>query len=520
MGIELLKENIDYNQVIGQNTSDTVVKEEYIIPDTQPDVRKILMVDAKPNITNTDIMQDKVYIEGSIEFNVLYLGVGDESSQVCGVAYTSKFSNYVDISGAEHDMECLANAYVEHMNCNIVNERKISVEGIVEISAEIEKPYKIQMVSDVLGTGEIQFLRKQSRIDKLINKSSMDLVGKSNITIPMDKAQIDEILKYDTNIHKKQIKILEGKIQVEAFVNIGVLYRDKESREVNFVSDDVMVTGEEDVEEADPSMDYNVDFEVGASEFSIKEDDLGERRTINSDILVKCDIELIKKEEANIIDDAYSPQSNLKLERQNYDVNMVYGHGFSETIVKENLELEEDSPVPSEVIMCSGSANITDQKLVENKVALEGVINSSVVYRTSDADKYVYALNEEIPFSCSVDIPGSKIDMMCNSKAYIENIEAAVEANTILVKAVVSLESRVFYTEHKDFIVNVIPVEGGAPEKKASVTIYVAQKDDSLWKIAKRYCTTVENIVKANNIENSDEVLEGQKLLIPGRAII
>lgn len=520
MGIELLKENIDYNQVIGQNTSDTVVKEEYIIPDTQPDVRKILMVDAKPSVTNTDIMQDKVYVEGNIKFNVLYLGVGDESSQVCGVEYTSKFSNYVDILGSEHDMTCFSNTYVEHMNCNIVNERKISVEGIVEVSAEIEKPCKIQMVNDVLGTGEIQFLRKQSKLDKLINKSSMDLVGKSAITIPMDKAQIDEVLKYDTNIHKRQIKILEGKVQVEAFVNIGVLYRDKDSREINFVSDDIIVTGEENIEEADPSMDYNVDFEVAASEFNLKEDDLGEKRTINSDILVKCDVELIKKEDASIIDDAYSPQSNLKLERQNYDVNMVYGRGLSETIVKENLELEEDSPMPSEIVMCNGSVNITDQKLVEDKVALEGVVNSSIVYRTSDPDKYVYALNEEIPFSCSVDIPGSKIDMMCNSKAYIENIEAAVEANTILVKAVISLESRVFYTEHKDFIVNVIPVEGVTPEKKASITIYVVQNGDSLWKIAKRYCTTVENIIKANSMENTDEVLEGEKLLIPGRAVM
>lgn len=520
MGIELLKENIDYNQIIGQNTSDTVVKEEYIIPDTQPDVKKILMVDAKPNVTNTDIMQDKVYIEGDIEFNVLYLGIGDENSRVCGVTYTSKFSNYVDILGSEHDMTCFTNAYVEHMNCNIVNERKISVEGIVEVSAEIEKPCKIQMVNDVLGTGDIQFLRKQSKLDKLVNKSSMDLVGKSSVTIPMDKAQIDEVLKYDTNIHKKQIKILEGKVQVEAFVNIGVLYRDKDSREINFVSDDILVTGEESVEEAEPSMDYNVDFEIGASEFNLKEDDLGEKRIINSDILVKCDVELIKKEDANIIDDAYSPQSNLNLERQNYDVNMVYGHGFSETIVKENLDVQEDSPAPSEIVMCKGNVNITDQKLVENKVALEGIVNSSVVYRTSDDDKYVYTLNDELPFSCSVDIPGSKIDMMCNSKAYIENIEAAIEANTILIKAVVSLESRVFYTEHKDFIVNVTPVEGEAPEKKASITIYVVQKGDSIWKIAKKYCTTVENIIKANSMENSDEVLAGQKLLIPGRAII
>lgn len=520
MGIELLKDNIDYEQVLGQNTSDTVVKEEYIIPDTQPDVKEILLIDANPKINNIDIMQDKVFVEGSIEFNILYMGAGDENSQLCGVTYSSKFSNYIDVAGAEHEMLCRGNAYVEHMNCSIVNERKIGVEGIVELSAQVEKQHKIEMIGDVLGIGEVQFLRKQTQIDKIVNKSSIDLIAKSNMIIPMDKPQIDEVLKYSINIHKRQVKVLEGKVQVDAFAYIEVLYRDKDSRDINHLADDILITGEENVEEADSSMDYDCDFKVDTSELTIREDDLGEKRIISVDSLVQCNIRLIKKEDMPVIDDAYSPQTNLQLQRQNCDVNMIFSHSSSEAMAKENMELPQGAPQPSEIVMASGKVLITDKKIVENKVVVDGVVNASVIYKTSDPDKYIYALNDDIPFSSTVDAPGCKIDMGCAANAYIENIEASIEAGTILVKSIVALDVKVTYNENKEFIVDVASVEGETPKKRASITIYVVQKGDSLWKVAKRYCTTVESIVKTNNLDNADEILAGKKLLIPGRMLI
>jgi spore coat assembly protein SafA len=42
----------------------------------------------------------------------------------------------------------------------------------------------------------------------------------------------------------------------------------------------------------------------------------------------------------------------------------------------------------------------------------------------------------------------------------------------------------------------------------------VVQKGDSLWKIAKKYRTTVDNIAAVNELENPDLIYPGQKLLI------
>jgi nucleoid-associated protein YgaU len=46
--------------------------------------------------------------------------------------------------------------------------------------------------------------------------------------------------------------------------------------------------------------------------------------------------------------------------------------------------------------------------------------------------------------------------------------------------------------------------------------VYVVQKGDSVYKIAKRYGTTMRAIILANNLTNPDLIYPGQVLYIPG----
>ena len=45
------------------------------------------------------------------------------------------------------------------------------------------------------------------------------------------------------------------------------------------------------------------------------------------------------------------------------------------------------------------------------------------------------------------------------------------------------------------------------------IGVYVAGKDDTLWKIAKRFKTSVESVAKLNQLEDK-EISESRKLLI------
>ena len=53
----------------------------------------------------------------------------------------------------------------------------------------------------------------------------------------------------------------------------------------------------------------------------------------------------------------------------------------------------------------------------------------------------------------------------------------------------------------------------------ASMTLYIVKKGDTLWKIAKKYNSSVCEIAEINNIENPDLIYPGDKLLIVKRTV-
>ena len=520
MEINLIRENIEYEQLLGENTADTVVKEEYVIPDTHPDVREILMLDVKAVINSKEIIEDKVYLEGQIQYNVLYITKDQERTDVENVVYSSKFSNTIDIMGARPEMLCDAECFVEHMECKIVNERKICLEGILRLKSEVYKNFSFQIVKDIEAVKDVQYLKNPTSIDKVIRSFNGELIGKANIKVPMEKPEIAKVIKYDVNIHKKEVKLYEGKIQINAFASINMIYKGKDSRELIYIEQEVMLNKELDFEDVNPYMDNYTDFRVDAMEFDIKEDDLGEKRIIDVEFLIKTNTRAMHKEEVDMIEDVYSPTTKLEMDKKDYGLNVMQGQLLTETLVKGDIELNSSMAKPSKVIMCNASVCVTDKKVIEDKVIIDGIMNVTVLYRSDDEEKYLSAVSDEIPFTCGAEILGTKINMSSVCKVSLENINADIEAGNIAVRAVVKVYARVNYMVQKKFLVDVYPIEGEVPKKKASITIYVVQSGDTLWKIAKKYNTTMQEVARVNQIEDPNVIKVSQKLIIPGRIII
>ncbi|MCM8709675.1 DUF3794 domain-containing protein [Clostridium sp. SYSU_GA19001] len=521
MAIDLVKENIECEQLLGESTADTVIKGEYVIPDTHPDVYQILTLDAKPSILTKEVMQDKIYLEGQIALNVLYLAKEDDNkSAVYNVGYTAKFSNSIELSGANRNMPCEAECYIEHIEPVVINERKIAVEGIVKLKSIVYKVYNFEIVKDLRGVADVQLLKDRASVDKIVGSCDGEMIAKSHMEIPLDKPEIGNVLKCDVNVHKKEAKVLDGKIQLSALAHVYLLYRGKNTADICYAEDNVSVNKEVELEGVNSYMESYTDFRVDDMIYDVKENDLGENRIVDVEALIRSNTKVMSKEQLDTIEDAYSPSMMMDMEKKNYELNVMHGQASNEAIVKNNIELMDDMPRPASIVMSTGKVCVTDKKLVEDKVLIEGLLHVEVLYRTNDDDKSAFVVRDEIPFTTSVEIPGTKINMQCMAKVDLENIEANIEANTIGVKAIVSVYCRVNYLTNKEFLVNVYSKEGEKPAKKASITIYVVQSGDTLWKIAKRYHTTVDALLKINEIDNLDDVKAGEKLIIPGRAIV
>ena len=112
-------------------------------------------------------------------------------------------------------------------------------------------------------------------------------------------------------------------------------------------------------------------------------------------------------------------------------------------------------------------------------------------------------------------IPIEKYSNNTNVGIRINDVNLVVTQNgrSIDIKVVIKLDVT------KDSILNIESVgkiEDGPLDVKniSSINIYVVKKGDSIWKIAKKYKTSMDNIIKTNNIENPNQINEGQKILV------
>ena len=101
--IDVVKEGIQNEQLLRESATNNVLKGEYLIKDSHPDVYQILGVEAKATITNKETLADKIMIEGQINYSVMYLSE-DESkvTSINSVCLSEKFADYLDLNNEEH----------------------------------------------------------------------------------------------------------------------------------------------------------------------------------------------------------------------------------------------------------------------------------------------------------------------------------------------------------------------------------------------------------------------------------
>ncbi|MDU1413023.1 MAG: DUF3794 domain-containing protein [Clostridium sp.] len=520
MDLNLIKDYIEYEQSIAQNDTKVFIKEEYVIPDTLPDVDNILMLDVKPMITNKEVGVDKVNLEGQLQYTILYMAKEGGATEAHSVNYNGHISESIDMVGAQQNMYCDIELDIEHMDCIIINERKIAIQGFVVCKCNGYNINSFEIVKDVHEGKDIQFLKIPMTVDKVMEPIETELLGKAEMKIDMDKNECLKVIKYNVSISKKDVRIYEGGLKIEATANVVILYKGKNGRDLFCISENVPLYKEVTVDKLKPNMEYFTDFQLYSFEYDIRQDDMGENRVIDVEFIVKAITRVMYKEEVEVIEDCYCPSKILNMDNKENNINVIQGQGYSETLVKGDIEVKDDDIKPTKVIMTTGNAIITEQTIKNDKVEIEGLLKVCVLYGTEDEEKYIVNLNDDIPFSCKVDIAGAKPNMQVAAHVCLEMVEGSLEAGNISIRAIVKVHCKVYYSTKNKFVVNMSMSDDELPPKKSSVIIYVVQPEDTLWKIAKKYLTTVNELMNINELDDKDDIKPNQKLIIPGRAVI
>jgi hypothetical protein len=142
MPVELVKNPLKVCRIIGEEVSSTVVEEDVNVPDVSPDVYKILYPSARVFIKNSETTTDKIIIDGQVLMDVLY-AADAEGRPLSSLNISADFTHTIDMAGVKPRMKEWIDVVIQHVDCHIINSRKISIKVIMDIDCMVEDIYEM-----------------------------------------------------------------------------------------------------------------------------------------------------------------------------------------------------------------------------------------------------------------------------------------------------------------------------------------------------------------------------------------
>ncbi len=516
--MEILKKDITIDKKIGKEISQVLVEGDIIVPDTKPDIDTVLEANASAYIDSKDIVNDRITFKGNLDINVLFIAKG-ENKPVYNMQTTYPINDFINMENIDKNMTVFTTCNITNLDYKLINDRKVSFRAILDVSTEVLAKENIEAVSTIDGLSEKQMKVTNINVNKVACTKFDRFNIKDDIEISSSRPNIKEILDISFNIANKDVRTQQEKINISGDIRACVLYKsDEEDSIITYFEQDIPFNGSIEVEGATDDMIGDVYLDIQEKNVQILEDVDGEPRLIGLDIYVGCNIKVSYEDEMDILEDAYALDKKITIEKNMQSYPMLVCKNKNQASIKEVVKLEENCPPILQVLKVSGKPVLDNVEILEDKILAEGVIECKILYITNSDEYPMYCFNTVVPYTQAIDAKGSKPEMVkTDINVCLEHIGVNMLSDKdVEIRCAVNFDAVVTKDKDLSFITDVAfeEVDEAFLNGIASMIIYVVQPGDTLWNLAKKFNTTVDDIVELNDIENPDLIYPGQKLLI------
>ena len=140
MPINIDKQKIIVNKNIIKGAVSTWIEQDLLVPDTKPDVMKIIRVEGSVYITSTEIMNGSIRVSGQIAYYIIYTS---EEGEVRGINTIYPFVKVLENKNITNVMRVRIKPVVKNIIYSVPNERKIAIK------TEVLFKYKLSEIGEV-----------------------------------------------------------------------------------------------------------------------------------------------------------------------------------------------------------------------------------------------------------------------------------------------------------------------------------------------------------------------------------
>lgn len=506
MVVETEKENLCVNKLISEKKEIIFVEGDMIVPDSKPDILNTICTSGVISIYKKEVLDGKVRIDGNINAYVMYLSENSDE-RIRGLNPTLDFSENINMPNCMENMNLQMDSNIKSIECKVINGRKIGLKATVELQLKIYSNEETEVINNIPNNEDIRILKEDLKVNSLLGMEENKVYAKDNISID-NVDNLAEILKVNVKMCNQDIKVSYNKVLTKAEAEFRIMYLTEDNR-INSVTAQIPVVGFVDIQNVTEENICDVNYQI--QNLILKPNSTEEHSIyVEMEVCVCCMV--YEEKNINLIQDLYSTCEKIDFNKK--QVNTITDKCNRKDVkqIREKVNIQ----------------NMENKKIIDVDVVptinKESKMNSSIMYEGEVAMNFILLNNEDmqvdtkminLPFEYTVDNLSNTENINTNTRMEVKSQDFIVQDNGDVSCNIDLLMDTNSYKNTRLNIIDGIEDSGEREEQDYNIVMYIVKKDDTLWKIAKRFGTTVENIVRVNGIEDENKIFPNQKLYIP-----
>ena len=555
--LELVKKNIHMNRFKNNVATQVTLDDDFIVPDTMDDMARVILSSGDIQIESVKNQSERVLVKGKLNFQILYRKAEGGFQTMAGHI---PFEEPINISGLEEKDYLGISWDLEDLTASMINSRKVSVKAIVTLVIRVETLYDAEAAVDVVesnmdrrdesgwntgdmdgggwtasrydsegyneknvqepagaeASGGMEILRRQADVAVIAVRRKDTYRIKEDISLSGSKPSIEQILWSEIRLRGTTTKPLDGRVHVEGEVMIFAIYTGEgENIPVQWLEESIPFAGEVELPESVEGMVPSISVRLVHKELEAKPDYDGEMRDLELDAVLELDMKLYEEQQIELLGDFYSNSRELELESGEVFFDRLLSKNTGKCRIAEKVDLKSGDRV-LQICHNDGTVKIDDVEIQEDSLQIDGVLEVSLLYLTSDDSEPVRAETALIPFHYEAETPGITPDSVYQLNTVLEQMTAVMAGGDMVeIKGVISLDILVLQPVKEPVILGVkeSPLDLEKLQELPGITGYIVQPGDRLWDIAKRFHTTRKQVIEANGLPG-EQVRPGDRLIL------
>lgn len=493
--MELIKNQIQFCDRVLDRTSVYEETTDAIVPDSFPDIARIVCATGSAVIKDESPQGDRVLVSGTVHATVLYQPEGEEGLRVMSVPIN--FAHIEEGKGLTADSTCFVCCRVVNVDARTANSRKLNVTAKLCFETSAYDGKQIALTEDVDGGElplEIQYHKQTVSLPQTV--AIRDFTVLEDLETPY--AEGTKLLHTRCDLCLTDSRTMHSKAVVKGDARLHCLLL--ENGGMRITEHTVPFTQILDCDGLEEGQSVSVRFAIRNLD-----SELHEGGVLSVGIGACALLCVMQEQEIRSIGDLY--QTTCPLEVQSRPVHIT---GLD---ARGELRGEVADTVPvgirvGRVIDVSAVCHAVSQ---EDASTLRLTAAVNLLVQDEDAQPYSVTRTMTLPVPLPQAMEGGTAqNLVLNASA----TPAGDDSVSLRVQVAGDLYSRA------ECVINdITQVEAGAPatDPQDAVTLVLRYVDDdeTLWDIAKRYHTTVRAIRGANDMAADTENVRARMLLIP-----